>query len=63
MKTISDGLGPKPGPGRSPGFLESPRPTAMIHISVPYSQLTCFGTENEEPISIPHSLPAPAWMA
>ena len=21
--------------------------TAMIHISVPYSQLTCYGTENE----------------
>ena len=37
--------------------------TAMTHISVPYSQLTCYGTENEQPISIPHSLPAPALMA
>ena len=48
------------GKSKNNGLLEY---TAMIHISVPYWQLTCFGIENEEPTSIPHSLPAPAWMA
>ena len=38
-------------------------PTAMIHISVLHSQMTCYGIENGQPISIPHSLPASAWMA
>ena len=43
-------------------WLEQWTTTAMIHISVPYPQLTCYVIENGQPISISHSLPTPAWM-